>query len=173
MSAIEKVLEMKARFGQFGYLPIVVTAMTLVALAGCGSGSSSSSGSTQTPTLLIADSYNNRVLTFDSPFITAESATTVLGQVDFTRSVQATTANGLAGPIKAVTDGQGNVWVSDVRNNRILRFGPPFTDGAAADLVIGQMNFTTGGNSTSLSDLALPHGLVFDKKWKSLGCQQL
>jgi sugar lactone lactonase YvrE len=154
---------MRARFAHSAFVLVAVTALTLVTLIGCGSGSSSGSGLTQSSTLLIADSYNNRVVIFDSSFSAAESATNVLGQADFTASVQATTASGLAGPIKAVTDGQGNIWVSDVRNNRVLRYGPPFTNGMAANLELGQMNFTTGGNSTSMSGLALPHGLVFDK----------
>ena len=138
----------------------------MLAMIGCGSSYSSGSGSghAQNFTMLVADSYNNRVVIFESPFNAEESATTVLGQPDFTASAQATTASGLAGPIKAVTDGQGNIWVSDVRNNRVLRYGPPFTNGMAANLTLGQMDFTTGGNSTSMSGLALPHGLVFDKR---------
>jgi sugar lactone lactonase YvrE len=154
---------MRARFGHSGFVPVVVTALTLVALVGCGSGASSVGGSTQSPTLLIADFYNNRVVSFDSPFGAGESATTVLGQADFMTSVQATTASGLAGPLNAVTDAQGDIWVSDVRNNRVLRYVPPLKNGMTADLVLGQMNFTAAGESTSLSGLSLPDGLVFDK----------
>ncbi len=165
MTTPKKELEMRTRLGNSRFVAVVVTGLTLVALIGCGPGSSSSSGSgsIQSPTLLIADFYNNRVVIFDSPFSAGENATTALGQTDFTTSVQATTASGLAGPLNAVTDAQGNIWVSDVRNNRVLRYGPPFTNGMPANLVLGQMNFTAAGESTSMSGLSLPDGLVFDK----------
>jgi sugar lactone lactonase YvrE len=159
--------DLRIRFDASGFSLIVAVALTLLAMIGCGSSSSSSSdsgsGQTKDSKLLVADFYNNRVVIFDSPFSAEESATTVLGQADFMASIQATTASGLAGPLSAVMDAQGNIWVSDVRNNRVLRYGSPFTNGMAADLVLGQMSFTTGEMSTSMSGLSLPHGLVFDK----------
>jgi sugar lactone lactonase YvrE len=155
--------DMTVRFDTSGVSLIAVAALTLLAMIGCGSGNISGSAQTQHSTLSIVDSYNNRILIFDSPFSAGESATTVLGQADFSASIQATTASGLAVPLNAVTDAQGDIWVSDVQNNRVLRYSPPFTNGVAANLVLGQMNFTTGGKSTSMSGLSLPHGLVFDK----------
>ena len=170
---------MRMRSLRLGFVLIAVAVSVLVALIGCGSGptfspsSNSSSGSSsgfgsgqtqpEIPALLIADSYNNRILMFDSPFSAGESATTVLGQADFTSSVQATTISGFWNPVSAVTDAQGNIWVSDWGNSRVLRYSPPFTNGMAANLVLGQTNFTTGGKSGTQSGLSLPHGLAFDK----------
>jgi sugar lactone lactonase YvrE len=115
-------------------------------------------------TLLVADSTNNRILIFDAPFSTGQSASVVLGQADFGGTVPATTASGLNVPVNVAADVQGNLWVSDVQNNRILRYSPPFTNGMAANLVVGQQNFASASQAMSQNGLALPHGLAFDGK---------
>ena len=115
------------------------------------------------PSLLITDSSNDRVLLFDAPLSPGVSATAVLGQASFGDRTPETTASGFAGAAAAVTDQQGNIWVTDGLGNRVLRFSPLFVDGMAANLVIGQPNFTASDASTSLSGLSTPHGLVFDK----------
>jgi sugar lactone lactonase YvrE len=112
---------------------------------------------------VVADTHNNRVLIFDGPFGAGESAAVVLGQPDFTTSAQSTTATGFVHPVSAVTDAQGNIWVSDWGNSRVLRYGPPFTNGMASNLVIGQTDFVTGGESSGMNGLSLPNGLAFDK----------
>lgn len=73
-----------------------------------------------------------------------------------------TTANGFSDPTAAVADAQGNLWVTDSSNDRILRFGPPFVNGMSANLVLGQMSFTTGANSPAQNGFSQPHGLPFD-----------
>src|ERR1035441_1217723 len=69
-------------------------------------------------------------------------------------------------PGDAVQDGAGNLYVADYGNCRVLQYKPPFTNGMAANLVIGQPNFTTptcnitqnglGGPSGSSSSSACP-----------------
>ena len=41
-------------------------------------------------------------------------------------------------------DSSGNLWVVDSGSNRVLEYVPPFSDGMAATLAIGQANFTSG-----------------------------
>ena len=111
----------------------------------------------------MADNGNNRVLIFDSPWVTGQSATVVLGQVDFTSLAPATTSTGLSGTANAITDAQGNAWISDSQNSRVLQYKPPFTTAMAASVVLGQASFTTNVLSMSPNGLAFPHGMAFDK----------
>jgi hypothetical protein len=89
-------------------LLLLVTSAFLI-LHGRSSGSGSSSGAgagqPQSHSLVVADTLNNRILMFSSPFEEGESATTVLGQGDFTTSDRATTANGLNDPTTLIADG--------------------------------------------------------------------
>jgi len=134
--------------------------------SGAGGGQSSTSSPSSAPktqNLLIADTVNNRVLIFSSPFGDGESASTVLGQADFTSAVQATTATGLYSPVGAITDAQRNIWVSDGGGSRVLEYKQPIADGMAASLVIGQSTLTANVQSTASTGLSFPHGIVFDK----------
>ena len=124
---------------------------------------SSPSSAPKTQNLLIADTVNNRVLIFSSPFGDGESASTVLGQADFKSAVQATTATGLYSPVGAITDAQRNIWVSDGGGSRVLEYKQPIADGMAASLVIGQSTLAANVQSTASTGLSFPHGIVFDK----------
>ena len=133
--------------------------------------------------LYVLDAGNNRVLRFPQPFNqTQQFPDLVLGQQNFT-------SNGLnSGGISASTlaftsgssvsqaylkfDASGNLWVADVLNQRILRFPAASltagNNGPAADLVLGQVDFSTGTVSTSTDPTALgvlhyPTGLAFDQ----------
>ena len=116
-----------------------------------------------TQNLLIADTVNNRVLIFNGPLRDGESAGTVLGQADFASAVPTTTATGLYSPVGAITDAQGNIWVSDWGGSRVLEYKQPIADGMAASLVIGQTSFTANAQSTASTGLSTPHGIIFDK----------
>ena len=152
---------------------LLLAAMLLAALAlptfvGCGSGSGSVVQVPPPPPpptrfLLVADSFNSRVVLFDSPFSTGEAAITVLGQNSFTTSTQATTASGLGFPAKAIADDDGNIWVADTFNNRVLEYRQPLTNGMAASVVIGQSDFTSSNiTAPTQSSLIDPIGLAFD-----------
>ena len=112
--------------------------------------------------LWIADKYNNRTLMFKPPFTNGMAASLVIGQSDFTTNTFATSQSGLHGPQSLSFDAAGNLWIVDNRNNRVLRFNPPFTNGMLASLVIGQTTFTTGIPATTQTGLHGPYGLSFD-----------
>ncbi len=146
-----------------GILGLVCLALGF--LLSCSSSSSSISPpplSHTTRYLVVSDSYNSRVLIYNSPFGTDESASVVLGQSQFTTSGFGVTANEMDRPGDTAEDSAGNLYVSDSLNNRVLQFQPPFTTGMAASLVIGQPDFTTGARNTSQNGLFAPGGSAFD-----------
>ena len=93
--------------------------------------------------LFVCDTMNNRVLIFKPPFSIGMNASVVIGQTDFVSSVAQTTQSGLNLPVGDAIDASGNLWVADDRNNRVLEYKPPFTNGMNASLVLGQPNFTS------------------------------
>jgi hypothetical protein len=102
--------------------------------------------------LWVADSGNARALRY-SPnakqhrFIGQLTANLVIGQPGFNSSAPAVTANGMFQPQDIHFDPRGNLWVADTANGRMLRYSPPFSNGMAADMVIGQRGF----NSTTVA----------------------
>ncbi len=102
----------------------------------------SGSGAETTRHLVVTDSGNNRVLIYNAPFSTDESASVVLGQPDFTHGLPnqgngiAVGANTLA-PSGAALDADGNLWIADGGNCRVVEFHAPFTTDMDASLVIG------------------------------------
>jgi NHL repeat-containing protein len=183
---------------EFQIVIVTVLAITLAALTGCGSSGASSdpaAGQAQLPALAVADAANNRVLIYNARQLkTDESATVVLGQPDFTHNSPnqggtAPAANTLAGPRGVVQGPNGEIYVADTFNCRVLRFDPPFTTNMNAAVVFGEPDFTsrecedsatpaTAAAATS-SSLAAPVGLALDSHgdlWVSdsfLGCEVL
>jgi uncharacterized protein (TIGR03437 family) len=125
-----------------------------------------------TPHLYVADFFNNRILGFkDFRNLTAGSrADIVIGQVDFnsglcngTGDPNHITASTICQPAGIVTDSNGNLYVADSGNGRILRFPAPFAHQGLeqADLVLGQHNFTTKITDPGTFTMAAPYGLAF------------
>jgi sugar lactone lactonase YvrE len=87
-----------------------------------------------------------------------------LGQMNITTGGNSTSSSGLALPHGLVFDKNGNLWVADSYNARVLEFSPPFTSGMAASLALGQPPFITGvcSGNTSASTLCWPTNLTFD-----------
>ena len=112
--------------------------------------------------LFVADSSNNRVLEFEAPFLAGMKASVVIGQLTFTTRTAAVTASGLSTPLGVALDAAGNLFVADARNNRVLEFKPPFVNGKAAAVVIGQTAFTTNTGGTTATGLVFPAGIAFD-----------
>jgi len=140
---------------------LVLFLAAFACLLGCGS-SGTGTGPRTTRFLVVSDSSNNRVLIYNTPLNNAQSANVVLGQAGFTSSTAALTEAGMNFPVATAEDNAGNIYVSDLNNNRVLQFKPPFTNGMSASLVIGQPNFTTGTANTTQNGLSLSAGLAFD-----------
>lgn len=116
----------------------------------------------------VSDNGNCRVVQFRPPFATGEAASLVLGKPDLdtpcTGSASATNTGNTGG---VATDLLGNVWVADSSNHRVLRFKKPLSNGTAADIVIGQADFTSsacnrGASNPAVNTLCSPVGLAFD-----------
>lgn len=95
--------------------------------------------------LLVSDRNNNRILIWNSiPTTNGANADVVVGQPDFTSSGAATTQTGLHEPEGIWSDGTLLV-VADAGNNRVLIWNNiPTSNGAPADVVVGQADFTSG-----------------------------
>jgi uncharacterized protein (TIGR03437 family) len=98
--------------------------------------------------LAVADTDHNRVLIWNRiPTTNDAPADVVVGQPDFTTT--AVTANhvpnakSMSGP-QGVWIQNGKLYVADTQNNRVLIYNHiPATNGAAADVVLGQPDFGT------------------------------
>jgi sugar lactone lactonase YvrE len=145
---------------------VLIFLLLLGVLAGLSGCSLSGTSPQATRFLAVADSNNNRVLVYKAPFSTNEGANVVLGQTSSSGSTAVLTASGMNLPVAITEDNSGNLYVSDLLNNRVLQFQPPFTTGMNASLVIGQPDFSTAAANTSQSGLGSaqggPGGLAFD-----------
>ena len=110
----------------------------------------------------VADTSGNRVMEFAPPFTKGEAASVFLGQSDSTGSAPGTSAKNLSDAAGLTLDSHGDLWVSDLGNNRVLEFVPPFHTGMAASLVLGQTEFSGNAAGTSAVNLSEPWGLSFD-----------
>ena len=163
--------------GTSGYLPVTSTTYRTVPLG----PKAALDRSVSPPRLYVADTLNNRVLCFanartaQSGVANPDQAILQLGQVDFRRSLvnsptndpNLPTASGLNQPAGILVDGDGNVWVSDTGNGRVLRYPNPFTrtDGALTpDLVLGAATFEAPTVTTPSRDrFASPTGLALTR----------
>jgi sugar lactone lactonase YvrE len=139
--------------------------------------------------LYVIDAGNNRILRYPAPFAQTGDLLTVdlvLGQVDLNGqapnagqsapSEKTFAFSTSAGVFRAglAFDAQGNLWVSDAANNRVLRFpssalGTGAANQPSANLVLGQPDFVSNSipaNSgrSQKNFLAAPSGLAFDPK---------
>ena len=120
--------------------------------------------------LWVADRDNNRVLRFDnaSTKATNANADAVLGQATFVTNAANrggnVAANTMSHPTGVWVDGQGALWVVDSDNNRVLGFGFPTlkANGAAADIVFGQPDFTHNAIGATMAGMRAPYGVVVD-----------
>ena len=126
------------------------------------------------PHLYIADTYNNRILGYKDlrNLQPGAKADIVIGQPDFQRSLANYPSNdanrpnqsGLLTPTGLYVDTDGNLYVADTGNGRVVRFPKPFenyTPGSleAADLVLGQVSFFTKITDATARTMAAPYGL--------------
>ncbi len=174
-----------------GQLDFIYSAPNLIegrevffANSGNGSADVAIDNTTSTPHLYIADSLNNRVLGFkDARTVQATSkADIVIGQPDLFHSgvnypngctvgsgatISCLGQNpgnmGLNEPSGVLVAANGDLYVADTGNGRVLRFPSPFAPGATlqANLVLGQIGFGPPTQNPSQQNMGFPLGLAF------------
>lgn len=132
-------------------------------------GMNSPNGAAVDPTtgkVFVAETANNRILRFASvcSLVNGAPAEAVLGQSNFTSSTAATAQNRMSSPVGPFVDSGGRLWVADVSNGRVLRFDNAASkaNGANADGVLGQPNFTSSTSATTQSGMNYPLGVFVD-----------
>lgn len=96
--------------------------------------------------LWISDWGYSRVVEFTPPFSTGMAASLEIGEpatdpfTSWRKCAPVHSAYCLT-PATITFDATGDLWVTDSPDNRILEFAPPFTNGMAASLVLGQPDF--------------------------------
>jgi len=120
--------------------------------------------------LYVSDSGNNRVLRYPRPVDQTGRITPdlVIGQTGFTSSVSAViSASTLHTPAGLALGPNGDLFVADAGNNRVLEFAPVSGNGPAALRVYGQTNMTTGAAPKQLSSqtLSAPLGVFVDSAY--------
>jgi sugar lactone lactonase YvrE len=116
--------------------------------------------------LWVTDRANHRILGyFASSFLgNNPPADYVFGQPDFITTTSGTTSSKVSAPESVAVGSDDTLWVSDTSNSRILRFAnvSTKTSGAAADGVLGQVNFITGSPGLSASKFKAVRGISVD-----------
>lgn len=103
--------------------------------------------------LLAVDGKNNRLLIWNSiPTSSYIAADVVVGQSTFSSRTNhpsgAISATSLLRPSSVAVDSQGRLFLSDKGNHRVLMWNfIPTVNGVAADLVLGQADFTSGSGN--------------------------
>jgi hypothetical protein len=94
--------------------------------------------------LVVADAFNHRVLIWNAiPTSNFAPADVVVGQLDFATGTSGLAADRMNVPAGVASDGTRLV-VADDNNNRVLIFHTlPTSNGASADLVLGQPDFVS------------------------------
>jgi len=113
--------------------------------------------------MAVVEHINNRVLLWNSPpTTTGVAADIVVGQLDFTSSSAGTTQTTFDGSISVAIAG-GKLFVVDVQNNRVLIWNTiPMSNGAAADVVVGQTDFVSSSFGTTAATLDNPFAVWSD-----------
>jgi uncharacterized protein (TIGR03437 family) len=125
------------------------------------------------PHLYIADTFNNRILCFKDYRSVQQGSNVdiVLGQPDVYTSLvnsgvpNQMTQQGLSSPTGVIVDSNGNLYIADSGNGRVLRYPAPFNVPAGGqqlpNLVLGQGSFSgTPITDVSSQNMHTPYGLV-------------
>jgi uncharacterized protein (TIGR03437 family) len=124
--------------------------------------------------LWVTDAGNNRVVRFAAASLnnpTPPAADTVMGQKDFFSNTAnaggAVSGSGFDTPSGLIFDAQDNLYVSDARNSRVLKFSAPLGPASGtitASAVWGQSNFASKGvpQQASASTISAPGALAID-----------
>ena len=111
--------------------------------------------------VFVADRENNRVLRYGavSALANGAAAEAVLGQANFTTTAGTVSRSRFLDPRSVCCDEEGRLWVLD--GNRVLRFDSASTlaNGANANGVLGQANFTSTAANPGQNGLGDPAGI--------------
>lgn len=120
--------------------------------------------------MVAADAGNNRILIWNTvPTNNFQPADVVIGQTNFTTNTSGIAADKLNYPSGVIITPDGKLIVSDMYNNRILIYNSiPTTNGASADVVIGQTNFTTSTSGAGNDKFNMPWYLTVSQDGKLL-----
>ncbi|HYC12079.1 MAG TPA: NHL repeat-containing protein [Nitrososphaerales archaeon] len=110
--------------------------------------------------LWVADTYDNRILEFKAPFSNGEGASIAIGQPNLLSTNGNTTQSTLSLPEGVAFDSNGNLWVSDTDNNRVVEFVPPLSTGMGATVVLGQDAYFFSGSGIEQSTMNGPEGIA-------------
>jgi hypothetical protein len=112
----------------------------------------------------MTDFGDSRVLIWNKlPTQTNTAANVVVGQTNLTSNDSATTQSGLDHPEAGLFVANGQLFISDRNNNRIMIWNSiPTSNGADADLVLGQPDFTSKVAATTQTNLHEPEGIWSD-----------
>lgn len=117
--------------------------------------------------LWVADHDNARVLRFSNAgsLTSHAAADRVYGQADFTSSTFSATASGMINPTAVWVDKADRLWVADESCCRVLRFDDISNkpNGAAADGVLGQPDFTNGTQGSGSTGLDRPMSIAISR----------
>ena len=116
--------------------------------------------------LWVADTYNNRVVAYADAAkrLAGDVPDQVMGQADYTSSTPGTSSTTMDKPSALDTDTEGNLWVADRSNHRVLRFDAASSkaDGAAADGVLGQADANSNTPALDASTMNSPEAVSAD-----------
>ena len=119
--------------------------------------------------LYVAEFGNHRVMRFSLPITqNSQLPEAVFGQVNFTSGLAngggTTGAAVFNGPFTMNVGTGGDLWISDILNNRIVMIPSAHTasNGASATLVLGQANFSANGSGLNAQNLFNPYAPRLD-----------
>ncbi len=119
--------------------------------------------------LIVSDGLNNRVLIWETIPSSGggHNASVVVGQNNFTDYSSGLAANKLNYPFGILVTPNGRLLIADSDNNRVLVFNQiPTSNGASADIVIGQPNMTTNTPGSTANKLHTPRSIALSADGK-------
>jgi sugar lactone lactonase YvrE len=114
--------------------------------------------------LWVADFGGHRILKYPAANLsTGGAATVALGQTDLTSMSTGNTATTVDSPEYITFDSDGNLWLSDRNNHRVLKYpAANLSTGGAATVALGQSDLTSKTTGNTATTLDAPRGLTFD-----------
>ena len=113
--------------------------------------------------LWVASEGAGRVTEFRPPFSNGMNASVIIGQTQFgLPTLGGDGPTNLSNPVGISFDSSGDLWVTDFLNNRVNEYRPPFSNGEAATMVLGQSTTTGDERGTTAVNLSDPYAIQFD-----------